>query len=70
MRETLWNGTHSVFASPRHDALPPLEIAKTIVPPGVPPEAEVRPPRTVIWPPVGNFSGLARWIVTASSLAP
>ncbi len=33
---------------------PPLEMVNTAGPLSVPPAAVVSPPRTVIWPPVGN----------------
>ena len=47
---------------------PPLEMVNTAGPVSVPPEAVVRPPKTVIWPPVGNVS-LAPSVISTASLA-
>jgi hypothetical protein len=49
--------------------LPPLETVKTPGTPGEPPDSPVTPPRTVIWPPVGNVSRLPNAIVIASPAA-
>ena len=45
---------------------PPLEMVKTAVPLSVSPDAVVRPPKTVSWPPVGNVSGDPSVMSTAS----
>jgi hypothetical protein len=48
---------------------PPFAIANTAGPLNVSPAAVVRPPKTVIWPPVGNVSLAPRVISTASLAA-
>jgi hypothetical protein len=45
---------------------PPLEMVNTASPLKVPPDAVVRPPRTVIWPTVGTVSADPSVISTAS----
>ena len=47
---------------------PPLEMVNTAFPVSVPPEAVVRPPKTVSWPPVGNVS-VAPSVISTASLA-
>ena len=47
---------------------PPLEMVNTAFPANVPPEAVVKPPLTVIWPPVGNVS-VAPSVTSTASLA-
>jgi hypothetical protein len=47
---------------------PPLAMVNTAGPVSVSPEAVIRPPRTVSWPPVGNVS-VAPSLISIESLA-